>query len=252
MSGWKANLFSIGGRLTLIKSMLRSLGGLDVGSLKAFNKAILLKWRWPLFQNLNALWVHMVKAIQGDEAGVDLRGCQTNGVWASIVETINHLHSSGIVPLNSIRFKDWDWSRPIIMGRTKTEFDNLILDIASLESNEIVGSDSLPNRLNLSSRGLDLDSISCMVCNGSIESNTHTFFTCDIATSVWRLVRSWTVFRSQPFARMKTVTFGLLRDTLLRTRILVLIPSSWLLVGTFALCLGSGWKKEKSEVLCAR
>ncbi|GJX99271.1 hypothetical protein Tco_0356290 [Tanacetum coccineum] len=251
MSGWKANLFSIGGRLTLIKSVLGSLGGheytkkivwvkwsnilssldkggLDVGSLKAFNKAILLKWRWPLFQNLNALWVHMVKAIQGDEAGVDLRGYQTKGVWASIVETINNLYSSGIVPLNSIRFKDWDWSRPIIMGTTKTEFDNLILDIASLESDEIVGSDS------------------------SIESNTHTFFTCDTATSVWRLVRSWTIFRSQPFARMKTVTFGLLRGTLLRTRILVLIPSSWLLVRTFVLCIGSGWKKEKSEVLCAR
>ncbi|GJY92865.1 RNA-directed DNA polymerase, eukaryota [Tanacetum coccineum] len=138
------------------------------------------------------------------------------------------------------------------MGRTKTKFDNLILDIASLESEEIVGSDSciwnlsnddtfsvnkvrkhieecslpmlspstrwykmipknvnifmwqmfldrLPNRLNLSSRGLDLDSISCMVCNVSVESNTHTFFTCDTATSVWRLVRSWTGFSFPTF-----------------------------------------------------
>ncbi|GJZ98793.1 hypothetical protein Tco_0671246 [Tanacetum coccineum] len=33
---------------------------------------------------------------------------------------------------------DWDWSRPITMGGTKTEFDNLILDIASLESDESV------------------------------------------------------------------------------------------------------------------
>ncbi|GJU51885.1 hypothetical protein Tco_1221440 [Tanacetum coccineum] len=86
---------------------------------------------------------------------VDLRGCQMNGVWASIVGTINHLHSSGIIRLSSIPFKecfirehivngswDWDWSRPITMGRTKTEFDNLMLDTASLESDEIVGSDS--------------------------------------------------------------------------------------------------------------
>ncbi|GKE00383.1 RNA-directed DNA polymerase, eukaryota, reverse transcriptase zinc-binding domain protein, partial [Tanacetum coccineum] len=234
-------------------------GGFGAGSLKAFNKALLLKWKWHLFQNPNALWVHVVKAIHGDEADVDLRGCQTNRIWASIVGTISHLHSSGIVPLNFIHFKlshlannkdcfirqrivngswDWDWSRPITMGGTKTEFDNLILDIASLESDESVGSNSciwnlsnddtfsvnkvrkhieecslsmlspstrwykmipkkvnrLPNRLNLSSRGLDLDSISCMVCNGSVESNTHIFFTCDTATSVWRLVESWTGF----------------------------------------------------------
>nr|GEV53841.1 putative dual specificity protein phosphatase DSP8 [Tanacetum cinerariifolium] len=147
---------------------------------------------------------------------------------------------------------DRDWSMPITMGRTKTEFDNLILDITSLESDEIVGSDSfiwnlsnddtfsvnkvrkhiderslpllspstcwykmipkkvnifkwrmfldrLPNHLNLSSRGLDLYSISCMVCNESFESNTHTFFTCDTASSVWRLVRSWTGFSFPTF-----------------------------------------------------
>ena len=52
----------------------------------------------------------MVKAIHGNEAGIDLRGCQTNGVWSSIVGTINHLHSSVIIPLNSIRFKVGDGS----------------------------------------------------------------------------------------------------------------------------------------------
>ncbi|GKD68267.1 putative RNA-directed DNA polymerase, eukaryota, reverse transcriptase zinc-binding domain protein, partial [Tanacetum coccineum] len=32
-------------------------GGFGAGSLKAFNKALLLKWKWHLFQNPNALWV---------------------------------------------------------------------------------------------------------------------------------------------------------------------------------------------------
>ncbi|GJW11021.1 hypothetical protein Tco_1576848 [Tanacetum coccineum] len=142
-------------------------------------------------------WSNILSSLDkgGLDVGVDLRGCQTNKVWASIVGKINHLHSSGIVPLNSICFqvgdgssirfwkdtwlgeepicikynrlfhltnnndcfvrqrivngsRDWDWSRPITMGRTKTEFDNLILDIASLESDEIVGCDSCIKNLS--------------------------------------------------------------------------------------------------------
>nr|GEX45040.1 RNA-directed DNA polymerase, eukaryota, reverse transcriptase zinc-binding domain protein [Tanacetum cinerariifolium] len=85
-------------------------GGLGVESLCGFNKALLLKWRWRLFQNPSALWGQVIKAIHGEEAGVDLRGCQTNEVWASTVGTINHFHSSGIVPLSCIRFRVGDGS----------------------------------------------------------------------------------------------------------------------------------------------
>nr|GEV71734.1 Ras-related protein RABA5c-like [Tanacetum cinerariifolium] len=125
-------------------------GGLGVGSLKAFNMSFLLKWIWRLFHNPNALWVHVVKAIHGDEAGNDIRGCHTNGVWASIVGLI--FHSSGIVPLNSIRIKVGDgssirfWkdttSRPVNVGRTKAEFDAFVFYIASLEPKELVDSDT--------------------------------------------------------------------------------------------------------------
>nr|GEW76647.1 RNA-directed DNA polymerase, eukaryota, reverse transcriptase zinc-binding domain protein [Tanacetum cinerariifolium] len=37
----------------------------------------------------------------------------------------------------------------------------------------------------------DIDSISCMVCNGHVESNDRIFFTCDTAVAIWNLVRSW-------------------------------------------------------------
>nr|GFB36354.1 RNA-directed DNA polymerase, eukaryota, reverse transcriptase zinc-binding domain protein [Tanacetum cinerariifolium] len=85
-------------------------GGIGVGSLKAFNISLLLKWKWHLFYNPNALWVHVVKAIHDDEACIDIRDCHTNGVWASIVWSIFHHHSSGIIPLNFIRFKVGDGS----------------------------------------------------------------------------------------------------------------------------------------------
>ncbi|GJV78282.1 hypothetical protein Tco_1509866 [Tanacetum coccineum] len=46
-------------------SVLASLdkGGLGVGSLKAFNLALLLKWRWRFVNNPDALWSRLIKAI---------------------------------------------------------------------------------------------------------------------------------------------------------------------------------------------
>ncbi|GJT39045.1 hypothetical protein Tco_0938910 [Tanacetum coccineum] len=37
--------------------------GLNIGSLKAFNLALLQKWRWRLLSSPNALWVKVIKAI---------------------------------------------------------------------------------------------------------------------------------------------------------------------------------------------
>ncbi|GJX83055.1 RNA-directed DNA polymerase, eukaryota, reverse transcriptase zinc-binding domain protein [Tanacetum coccineum] len=137
LSSWKANLLSIGGRLTLIKSVLGSLGiyylsifrapesvlqdleriranffwggnkdknkmawvkwpiilnsfdkgGLNIGSLKAFNLALLQKWRWRLLSSPNALWVQVIKAYHGQEGGFDTNGCSFKGIWANIVGT---------------------------------------------------------------------------------------------------------------------------------------------------------------------
>ncbi|GKE84901.1 RNA-directed DNA polymerase, eukaryota [Tanacetum coccineum] len=42
--------------------------------------------------------------------------------------------------------------------------------------------DRLPNRWNLSSRGLDIPSISCPMCNSHVESSSHTFFECTVAS----------------------------------------------------------------------
>ncbi|GKC76819.1 hypothetical protein Tco_1127593, partial [Tanacetum coccineum] len=121
LSSWKANLLSIGGRLTLIKAVLESLsiyylsifkapdvilkslerlrsrfflggsqdakslawvkwsnllpsfkkGVLNVCSLKAFNLALRQKWRWRLFSSLNVHWVKVIKALHGQEGGLD-------------------------------------------------------------------------------------------------------------------------------------------------------------------------------------
>ncbi|GJW27228.1 RNA-directed DNA polymerase, eukaryota, reverse transcriptase zinc-binding domain protein [Tanacetum coccineum] len=50
-------------------------GGLNIGSLKAFNLALLQKWRWRMFSSPNDLWVKVVKAFHGHEGGFDNNGC---------------------------------------------------------------------------------------------------------------------------------------------------------------------------------
>ncbi|GKC56428.1 hypothetical protein Tco_1084026 [Tanacetum coccineum] len=60
-------------------SALASLdkGGLGVGSLKAFNLALLLKWSWRFVNNPNGLWSRLIKAIHGKQAGFDFKRWET-------------------------------------------------------------------------------------------------------------------------------------------------------------------------------
>ncbi|GKD18950.1 hypothetical protein Tco_1208108 [Tanacetum coccineum] len=53
-------------------------GGLNIGSLKAFNLDLFQKWRWRLFSSLNAHWVKVIKALHGQEGGLDHQGCNFN------------------------------------------------------------------------------------------------------------------------------------------------------------------------------
>ncbi|GJV28939.1 hypothetical protein Tco_1385387 [Tanacetum coccineum] len=97
ISTWKANMLSIGGCFTLIKVVL--------GSLKAFNLAILQKWRWRLVTFSDSLWARVVKAIHGDDTGMELKGCKVSGKWANIVDSFSMLHSKDIIPLHTLRHK---------------------------------------------------------------------------------------------------------------------------------------------------
>nr|GEV03416.1 RNA-directed DNA polymerase, eukaryota, reverse transcriptase zinc-binding domain protein [Tanacetum cinerariifolium] len=96
LSSWKANLLSIGGRLTLIKVVLGSLGVQPCSP---------SKWRWRLLSSSNNMWVNIIKALHGQEVGLNNQGCSFNGTWSRIIGTSNFLHSKGIIPLNSFCFK---------------------------------------------------------------------------------------------------------------------------------------------------
>ncbi|GJR18121.1 RNA-directed DNA polymerase, eukaryota, reverse transcriptase zinc-binding domain protein, partial [Tanacetum coccineum] len=51
--------------------------------------------------------------------------------------------------------------------------------------------DGLPTRLNLSKRGMDIESISCPLCDNAVESSSHIFFACHIARELFRKITRW-------------------------------------------------------------
>ncbi|GJR92339.1 RNA-directed DNA polymerase, eukaryota, reverse transcriptase zinc-binding domain protein [Tanacetum coccineum] len=192
LSGWKANMLSSG-------------GGLDVGSLKAFNMSLLLKWSWRLLKYPSAFWVKVVKSIHGDEGDSWLGDVPL----CSCFNRLFHLDRDKNCLVKD-RFAtgawSWNWFRPINGGRALADLNSLLMELGSITLSNKVDSVSsslssdgsylhcsirLPHRLNLSLRGLDIDSIMCPLCNNHVESNAHVFFSCDIARDVWSLVRGW-------------------------------------------------------------
>nr|KAJ0205866.1 hypothetical protein LSAT_V11C500287660 [Lactuca sativa] len=115
LSKWKVKMLSIGGRLTLDKSVLGSLGiyffslfrmsvkwdiilnsrdkgGLQFGILDAFNRALLVKWKWRFLHEQSSLWVRFIKGLFGLSRSLlnDVRHSGGRGVWQTIVDCIKN------------------------------------------------------------------------------------------------------------------------------------------------------------------
>nr|GEX59200.1 RNA-directed DNA polymerase, eukaryota [Tanacetum cinerariifolium] len=54
--------------------------------------------------------------------------------------------------------------------------------------------DFLPTRLNLSHRGIAIQSIICPSCNKEVESTNHIFFACSLVRNIYRKITSWWEF----------------------------------------------------------
>nr|GEU53243.1 RNA-directed DNA polymerase, eukaryota [Tanacetum cinerariifolium] len=57
--------------------------------------------------------------------------------------------------------------------------------------NSEVKIDALPTRLNISRRGIDIDTISCPICDCVVESSNHLFFSCSLARQIARKISLW-------------------------------------------------------------
>nr|GFA26648.1 RNA-directed DNA polymerase, eukaryota, reverse transcriptase zinc-binding domain protein [Tanacetum cinerariifolium] len=139
LSSWKAKALSIGGRLTLIQSVLdnsrgiswvkwssilysRKMRSLGVGSLQAKNLGLLGKWKWRFLTEKDALWRKVIKDkwCEDDTCLKDRfarlyalelnQDCFIKGRW----RLVNGSWSS-----------NWDWRAPP-RGRSLAEFSSLL------------------------------------------------------------------------------------------------------------------------------
>ena len=54
--------------------------------------------------------------------------------------------------------------------------------------------DVLPTRMNLSRRGIDIQAISCPICDYGVESSKHLFFICNMIRDIGKqIVRWWNI-----------------------------------------------------------
>ncbi|GKA14978.1 putative RNA-directed DNA polymerase, eukaryota, reverse transcriptase zinc-binding domain protein [Tanacetum coccineum] len=60
---------------------------------------------WRSVTISDSLWARVVKAIHGDDTGMELKGYNSSGTWANIVDSFSMLHSKDIIPLHTLRHK---------------------------------------------------------------------------------------------------------------------------------------------------
>nr|GEZ89587.1 RNA-directed DNA polymerase, eukaryota [Tanacetum cinerariifolium] len=49
----------------------------------------------------------------------------------------------------------------------------------------------LPTRVNLDTKGIDVDSVLCLICCVNVETVNHVFFSCEMAKDFWALMAIW-------------------------------------------------------------
>ncbi|GJU22799.1 hypothetical protein Tco_1156141 [Tanacetum coccineum] len=171
LSKWKLKSLSIGGRLTLIKSVLSSLplyymssfkkkmsligwnkilaskknGGLGISSFFAYNCALLFKWIWRFLANGASLWSRFISAIYGIRGALDNSSSYSRrSPWLDIVHEVRKLASKGIDLLSLVKKKVgngeatsfWNdvWLGDFPLKQTGIEEEQLLLLISNTSS----------------------------------------------------------------------------------------------------------------------
>ncbi|GKB50799.1 RNA-directed DNA polymerase, eukaryota [Tanacetum coccineum] len=205
LSKWKMNTLLAGGRLTLVKSVLSSTPIYYMSMYKVPSQVLkhLEGVRHKFFIGVDhskkekkMAWFKWSRALVSKEKGMEKM--RINKELADILEGF-------ILPDMSDR---WIWSltgsgefsvassrkfiddQSIVGANQQTRWIKVVPRKINILAWKI-RFDFLPTRLNLSRRGVEIQSIICPTCNKEVESTSHVFFSCSLVRDIYRKIAAW-------------------------------------------------------------
>ncbi|GKC74166.1 RNA-directed DNA polymerase, eukaryota, reverse transcriptase zinc-binding domain protein [Tanacetum coccineum] len=224
LSKWKMKMLSTGGRLTLLKSVLGSMPiyhmSLFKTPMKVLNTMESIRGKFFNGMELNEkkmVWVRWSNVLSSKQKGglaihgndghlISMPKVSRSSIWLDIVREVFHLKQQGDCPLkdqyprlynlevnknvsvaNKIGSNNFcDSFRRLPRGGAESEQFNELSSKLSC-----VRLDKLPTRLNLSLRGLDIESVLCPLCDSYVETSSHLLFACSLVKSLAHKIMIW-------------------------------------------------------------
>ncbi|GJS74038.1 RNA-directed DNA polymerase, eukaryota, reverse transcriptase zinc-binding domain protein [Tanacetum coccineum] len=123
------------------------------------------------------------------------------------IALINQVQSVSLVPCRDRRVWSLEGSGEFSVASVRKLIDDKMLPEVSSKTRWVkaipikvnvhpwkVRLDYLPTRFNISRRGMDINFISCPICDNGVESTSHLFFSCQIVKDIVRKIVRWCDF----------------------------------------------------------
>nr|GEY85346.1 RNA-directed DNA polymerase, eukaryota [Tanacetum cinerariifolium] len=184
----------------------------------ASKKASWVKWEYMLSSKDKGGIGVVIIALLGEDGkiGKKSKTCYTS-IWIDIINEMERLKKRGGLDLMSFihsklgdgkhtKFWDVSWcgSGDYSVSLVRALIDGVSLPEVSTKTRWIkevpikinvhtwkVKLNCLPTRLNISRRGMDIDSILCSMCDKAVESSRHLFFNCPVSKEALRKIARW-------------------------------------------------------------
>ncbi|GJW96967.1 RNA-directed DNA polymerase, eukaryota [Tanacetum coccineum] len=220
LSKWKLKTLSIGGRLTIIKSVLTSLPLYHMSIYKVpmgvLNRMESIRRRFFIGVDNNERKISMIgwqKVLASKKkGGLEVSSffalnqallfkyiwrfiSHSTSLWSRVIKAIYGDHGALNIPGAGSRSSLWyNIIREIGSLSIKVSSSTRWVNVVPIKINIFawkISLDKLPTRLNLSLRRIEISSIISPICSSARESGSHHFFGCNMARLLLRKITRW-------------------------------------------------------------